>query len=78
MAIVQGLKQLKNVVADVKIGQGRIKDLKIGVVDVLKDKRGSLRLRVSNNVQELNNVGSAAHVLKDLDFTLDLLLLDWF
>lgn len=32
---------------------------------------------VSNNAQKTNNVGSACQVLKDLDFTSNLLLLDW-
>lgn len=32
--------------------------------------------RVSNNAQKANNVGSTCQVLKDLDFTSNLLLLD--
>jgi hypothetical protein len=45
---------------------------------VLKDERGRLGLRIAHDIQELDNVGSAAHILQDFDFPLDFLLLDWF
>ena len=43
---------------------------------MLKDEGGGLALRVADDVEELDDVGTAAHVLEDLDLALDLLLLD--
>ena len=43
---------------------------------MFKDERRRLALRVSDDIEKLNDVGAAAHVLEDLDFSLDLLLLD--
>ena len=39
-------------------------------------QRDRTNLRVSNNVEESNDIGSARQVLQDLDLSLDLLLLD--
>jgi hypothetical protein len=35
-------------------------------------------LRISDDIEELNDVRSTREVLQDLDLSLDLLLLDWF
>jgi len=43
---------------------------------MLEDERRSLRLRVTNNIQQLDNVDATPEVLKDLDFALDLLFVD--
>ena len=76
VAVVQRLEQLEDVVPDVVVRQGRVQDLEVGVVHVLKDEGGGLALRVADDVEELDDVGTAAHVLEDLDLALDLLLLD--
>jgi hypothetical protein len=76
MAIVQGLQQLVNVVANVIVAQGRIQDLEVDVVNVLEYQRWRLGMRIAHNVQELDDVGTTTEVLQDLDFTSNLLLLD--
>ena len=43
---------------------------------MLKDKRGCLGLRIAYHIEELNNVGAAAHVLQNFDFSFDFLLFD--
>ena len=42
----------------------------------LKDQRWRFRLWIADNVEQLDNIGAAAQVLKDLDLTTNLLLLD--
>jgi len=41
------------------------------------DRRREIYLTVPNHIQQRNNIRSAGKVLQDLDFALDLLLLDW-
>lgn len=43
---------------------------------MFKDEGGCLALRVADDIQKLNDIGAAAHVLEDFDFALDFLLLD--
>lgn len=78
VAIVKRLQKFKDIIANVKVRKRRVQHLEVSVVDVLKDERGRLALRIANDVQQLDNVGTAAHVLKDLNLALNLLLLDWF
>lgn len=63
MAVIQSLEKLKDVKPNIEIGQGGIKNLKICIVHVFKDQTGCLGLRIPDHVEELNNVGSTAHVL---------------
>jgi hypothetical protein len=76
MTIVESFEKLKDVIANIVIGESRIEHLEICIIDVFKDERGSLGLRIADDIKELNNVGSATHVLKNLDFAFDFLLLD--
>jgi hypothetical protein len=76
MTIVECFEKLKDVITNVIVCESRIEYLEIGIVDIFKDKRRSLGLWISDNVEELNNVGSSTHVLENLDFALDFLLFD--
>ena len=58
-------------------GHGSFSYLEVGVVDEFEDQAGRLRLRVSNNVEQADDVRPAGEVLQNLDLALDLLLLDW-
>jgi hypothetical protein len=78
MTIVQSLEELKDVVTNVIIAQGGIENFEVCIVDVFEDERRSLGLRVSDDIQKLNNVGPTAHILENFDFPLDFLLLDRF
>lgn len=72
------LQQLKDVVAHIQIRQTRIQHLEIRILHMFKDERGRPRLHVLDQVEQLNDVGTAAQVLENLDLTLDLLLFDRF
>ena len=76
VAEVQRFEQLEHVVADVVVGQRGVQGLEVSVIDVLEHQRGSLRLRVTHDIQQLNHILPPAEVLQDLDLSLDLLLLD--
>ena len=45
-------------------------------VDVLGDEAGNLGRRISDDVQQCNNIRSSSEVLENLYFSFDLLLLD--
>ena len=45
---------------------------------MLKDKGGGLALRIAHHIKELDDVCSAAHILQDLNFSLNLLFLHGF
>lgn len=53
---------------DVVVCEGGIKDLEVRVVNVLEHQTGRLALRVSHDVQQLDDVCASAQVLQDLDF----------
>jgi len=46
VAKVEGLDDLADVIADVLVAESRVEDLEVGVVDVLKHKRGYLGLYI--------------------------------
>jgi hypothetical protein len=74
---LEGNKQFVDVVANVRVCEGRVQDFEIRVVDMLKDQARSLGLRIAHNVKQLNDVGSPAQVLQDFYLSTNLLLLDW-
>jgi len=76
VAEIESFEELKDVESNINIVKLGVEASEIGVVDVLEDERWSLALRVSNNIKQGNNIGAASQILQDLDFTLDLLLLD--
>ena len=45
---------------------------------MFEDEGWCFGLRIADYVEKLNNVGSAAHVLENFNFTLNFLLLDGF
>ena len=73
---IEGLKELEDVVADVKVVEPGVQSAELGVVDVFEDERRSLTLAVPHNVKQGDDVGAACQVLEDLDLSLDLLLLN--
>ncbi len=50
-------------------------NLKVDVVDPLKDDGGRVRVRVLDNVEHADDVHAARQVLQDLDLALNLLAL---
>ena len=76
MTIIESLEELKDVEANVEIGKRRVEDFEVGVVDMLKDERWRFGLWIADDVEKLNNVCSAAHVLENFDLALNLLFLD--
>ena len=66
------LEQLQDVVSDVVVHKGGIQDLEVCIVNMLKNKAWCLRLLVANNIQQLDNVGTSAKILKNFDLSLDL------
>lgn len=73
---VKRLQELKDVESHVIIRKAGVQGPEIGVVDSLKDKTRSLTLVVAHHIQKSNNVRSTSQILKNLDLTLNLLLLD--
>ncbi|GBE58785.1 NAD-specific glutamate dehydrogenase, putative [Babesia ovata] len=76
--VVDCLEELVHVILDVGESQHRVQDLEIRVVDIFEYQRRRPALRVLDNVQEFDDVGSAAQVLENLNFTFNLLFLEWF
>ena len=73
---VERFKQLVDVVADVVILELRIERSEIGVIDILEYQTGCLALAVSHYIEKSYNVWASAKILKNLDLSLYLLLLD--
>mmetsp|Transcript_5180 Transcript_5180/g.6764 ORF Transcript_5180/g.6764 Transcript_5180/m.6764 type:complete len:205 (-) Transcript_5180:5-619(-) len=74
MAVIQSFQQLKNVITNIIVRERRIQDFKVGVVDMFKDERRCFGLWIPDHIQQLDNVGTTAHVLQNFDFTLNFLL----
>jgi hypothetical protein len=72
---VQCLEELVDVEADIIVREAGVQGTEIGVVDSFKDQAGSLALIIPNNVQQSYNVGTTSQILKNLDLSLNLLLL---
>lgn len=72
---VQRLEKLINVEADIIVREPRVQGTEIGVVDCLEDQARSLALVVPNNVEQSYDIRTASKVLKNLDLSLNLLLL---
>lgn len=73
---VQRLKQLVDVEANVVVGEPRIECAEIGIIHGFEDQARGLALVIAYDVQQRDDIGASGEVLKDLDLTLDLLLLD--
>ena len=70
------LEQLEHIEAHVVVGEAWVEDLEVHVVHVLRDQARDLRRLVAHNIKQRDDVWAASKVLQDLDFALDLLLLD--
>lgn len=76
VAEVQRLQQLVDVEANIVIGEPRIECAEIGIIHGFEDQTRGLALVVANNIQQRDDIRTSGEVLKDLDLSLDLLLLD--
>lgn len=63
VAVVKGLEEFQDVVADVIVSEGWVKDLKIGVVDVLEDQARGFRHGVADHIKELDYILATTEVL---------------
>lgn len=73
---VKRLQKLKDVESHVIVRKAGVQGPEIGVVDGLKYKTRSLALVVAHHIQKSDNIRPTSQILKNLDLTLNLLLLD--
>ncbi len=66
------LEQLEDVIPDVVVGKCRVQNLEVCVVHILEDETGCLGLRISDDIQKLDDIRAPAKVLKNFDLPLDL------
>lgn len=66
---------LNGAVSNALLREGRTVSCLSGLLFLVRRVRAYLR--VANNVEQGNNVGSASEVLQNLDLSLNLLLLNW-
>lgn len=80
MTEIKGLQDLEHVVSDVKVCETLVKFSEVSLtrVDELCDDGGCLGQWVSDNVDQVNNVGASLQSLQNLDLSSDLVLLHWF
>lgn len=71
-------EKFEHVISDVEIGESRVEHFEVDIVDVFCDQAWDLGSRIANHVQQGYNIRTSSQVLKDFDFSLDLLLLDRF
>lgn len=76
VAEIKCFEQLINVEAHVIIRKAGVQCPEIGVVDGFKDQTRSLALVIAHYIQQRDDVGASSEVLKNLDLSLNLLLLD--
>jgi len=76
VAVVKGTKKLVDVVAHIVVGECGIERLEVDVIDVFLNEAWGLCQRLNDDIQQMDDVGSASEILQDLDLTEDLLLLD--
>jgi hypothetical protein len=69
-------EKLEHVISDVVIGKPRVEYFEVDVVNVFRDQAWNLGSRIANHVQQGYNIRTSGQVLQNLDFPLDLLLLD--
>mmetsp|Transcript_29998 Transcript_29998/g.71347 ORF Transcript_29998/g.71347 Transcript_29998/m.71347 type:complete len:291 (+) Transcript_29998:340-1212(+) len=76
VTVVQRLQKLEYVIPNVVVGKCGIQYFEVRVVHVLEDQAWRLRLRVANDIKQLDDVCPTAHILQYLYLALDLFLLD--
>ena len=79
VAVVESAEDLEDVVADVEVREGLIQGAEVYIagVHVLHDQRGCLGHRVTNHVDQVDDVDTTLEGLQDLDLTSDLGLLHY-
>ena len=79
VAVVESLQDLVHVKANVEVVEALVEFAEISIASVNKfsDNGWGLGQRVTDNVNELNNVNTMLESLQDLDLTSDLVLLDY-
>lgn len=55
-----------NIVSNIIVTEGGVEHFKVSVVYVLEYQAGGLAVRIADNIQQLNNVGTSTKILKDL------------
>lgn len=78
MAEVQRFEELIDIVADIVVGESRIERAEVGIVHILEHQTRGFALTVADHIQQSYHVGTTCQILKNLDLTLNLLLLNWF
>lgn len=73
---VQRLQEFVNIEADVVVGEPGIQRAEVRVVHVFKNQTRCFALAIANDIKQGYHVGTTRQVLKNLDLTLNLLLLD--
>lgn len=73
---IQRLQKFINVETDIIIGKARVQGAEVCVVHVFKNQTWRLALAITDDIEQGNDIGTPGQVLKNLDLTLDLLLLD--
>ena len=74
---VQRLQKLVDIITHVIVGEPGVEHAEIRVVHVFENQARCLALAIANDIKQGYHVGATCQVLKNLDLTLNLLLLDW-
>lgn len=72
---IEGLEELKNVETNIEVREAGVQSAEIGVVDGFEDQARGLALIIPNDIQQRHDIRTPSEILKDLDLSLDLLLL---
>lgn len=75
---IQRLQKLINVETDIIIGKARVQGAEVCVIHVFENQTWSLALAITDDIEQGHYIRTPRQVLKNLDLTLDLLLLDGF
>ena len=70
------LEELVHVESHVEIGESWVQNLELDIMDVFSDQTRNFRGRIANDIEKGDDIRPTGEVLQDLDFSLDLLLLD--
>lgn len=73
---VQRFQEFVNIEADVVVGEPGVQRAEIRVVHVFKNQTRRFALAIANDIKQGYHVGTTRQILKNLDLTLNLLLLD--
>ena len=71
-------EKLEHVKSDIVIGESRIENFEVDIVDIFRDQARDLGGRIADHVQQGHYIRTSGQVLEDFDFPFDLLLLDRF